>query len=105
MDGVGLDNYGECSLTARDDMIAHRATVFEENSVRFMERHKVAFAKAHNLPKGFRATWADRAELCVAKLAAAIDATTRPDDYSNLLLKPGRISDDDHFVEVHIGDR
>ena len=102
LDSVGLDNYGECSLTARDDMIAHRASVFEENSVKFMERHKIAFAEANDLPKGFRAPWDDRARLCTTKLAAAIHTTTKAADFPKLLLKPGKTSDDDDFVEVHI---
>ena len=32
LDDKGLINYGECSLVLRNDMIEHRATVFEENS-------------------------------------------------------------------------
>ena len=101
LDGVGLTNYGSCSITLRDDMISHRTTVFEENSVVFMKRFGI---KASNpeLPKGYRATWRDRGKLCVAKLASTINATTTANEYSSLLLKQGASSADDQFVEVHI---
>jgi hypothetical protein len=102
LDGIGLDNYGECSLVARSDMIAHRASLIEENSVKFMERHKIEIAGVNDLPKGYRAPWEDRSKLCTAKLAAAIDPTSRPEDFAKLLLNPGKTSDDDQFVEVHI---
>jgi hypothetical protein len=102
LDGNGLFNYGECSIVMRENMIAHRASVFEENSALFMEHHKILMSEADNLPKGYRATWRDRAKLCVAKLYKRIDATTQPDEYSALLLRQGATSEGDEFVEVHI---
>lgn len=101
LDGVGLSNYGSCSIVLRNDMIAHRATVFEENSVTFTERHGVAMKKG-KVPHGYRAPWADRGKLCVAKLHQSIDATTRPDEYSRLLMRQGATSEEDQFVEAHI---
>jgi hypothetical protein len=76
--------------------------VFEENSVKFMERHEIGLADVNDLPKGYRAPWEDRSRLCTAKLGAAIDATSRSEDFPTLLLKQGKTSDDDDFVEVHI---
>ncbi len=102
LDGMGLDNYGECSLVVRNEMIAHRSSVFEENSVKFMERHKIGLAAVNDLPRGYRAPWEDRSKLCTAKLAVALDKTSQPDDFPKLLLKQGESSDDDDFVEVHI---
>ena len=102
LDGVGLSNYGSCSIVFRDNMISHRASVFEENSAIFMERRKIKFSRKPNLPKGFRATWDDRAKLSVAKLSQKIDSATRSDKYSGLLLRQGVTSEDDEFVEVHI---
>jgi hypothetical protein len=102
LDGVGLSNYGSCSIVLRDNMISHRASVFEENSAVFMERRKIKFSRKPNLPKGFRATWDNRAQLCVAKLSRQIDSTTGSDKYSGLLIKQGATSEDDEFVEVHI---
>ena len=102
LDGVGLSNYGSCSIIFRAEMISHRASVFEENSALFMERREIKISRNPNLPKGYRATWDERARLCVAKLSGKIDSATRSDEYSGLLLKQGATSEDDEFVEVHI---
>jgi hypothetical protein len=102
LDGVGLPNYGPCSLVLRDDMISHRSSVFEENSAVFMERRRIRVSREPKVPKGYRAVWGDRGKLCVAKLASKIDSRTGPDKYSALLLRQGPTSEDDEFVEVHI---
>lgn len=102
LDGIGLSNYGSCSVTLRDDLIAHRASVLEENSVLFLERHGVKVSRKPDIPRGFRAIWTERVKLCVAKLAARIDSATAPNQYSSLLLKQGTSPEDDEFVEVHI---
>ena len=102
LDGLGLQNYGDCFLVLRTEMIAHRTTVFEENSVLFMEHHNIKFSEANNLPRGCRATWEERGKLCVAKLAGRIDASTAPGAYSGILLRQGATSEDDDFVEAHI---
>jgi len=101
IDGIGVVNYGSCSMALRSEMISHRASVFEENSVLFMKHKKIKVSDPV-LPKGFRAIWSDRAMLCIAKLAAVIDSTLLPDQYSKLLLTQGGSSADDNFVEVHI---
>jgi len=102
LDGRGLSNYGSCSLVLRDDMIAHRSSVFDQNSVLFMERHGVTVSRRPNVPKGFKATWDERHKVCIAKLAGRIDSRTNPNQYSRLLLKQGITPEDDEFVEVHI---
>ena len=101
LDGVGLSNYGSCSIVLRSDMIAHRTTVFEENSVTFTERHGVALKKG-KLPKGYRAPWDDRGKLCTAKLHAHVDAHTTRDEYPKLLMREGATSEEDDFVEAHV---
>jgi len=102
LDGIGLPNYGSCSIVLKEDMIAHRASVFEENSALFVERHKIKISRRPRLPKGYRATWSSRARLCVAKLSGRIDSPTGPDKYSQILLKAGTTLEHDEFVEVHI---
>lgn len=102
LDGIGLSNYGSCSIVFRNDMIGHRASVFEENSVMFMERNGIKVSRESEMPKGYRASWDERARLCVAKLYVKIDSATRPDEYSGLLLKQGATSEEDEFIEVHI---
>jgi len=98
----GLVNFGECSFVLKSGMIAHRASVFEENSVRWMERHGIRVAEAHDLPRGYRAPWDDRGKLAVAKLGSRIDDTTSPTEFSEILLENGATSGTDDFVEVHI---
>src|SRR5215216_1688626 len=48
-------------------MIAHRATVLEGNVV--LRLLDTTIRDLINLPKGCRATWPERAKLCIAKLA------------------------------------
>ncbi|HYV06817.1 MAG TPA: hypothetical protein VFB82_19635 [Blastocatellia bacterium] len=102
LDGLGVAHYGDCSIAWREEMIAHRASVFEENSIMFMDHHSILIRDAHRLPKGYRATWGERAKLCVAKLYKSIDATIQPDEYSGVLIRQGATPEDDEFVEVHI---
>lgn len=102
LSGLGLSSYGECSLVVNGDMISHRASVFEENSVMFMATHGVKIAEADSLPKGYRATWNDRSKLAAIKVADEINENTQPDEYPDLLLREGATSADDKFVEVHI---
>jgi len=96
LDGTGLPAYGECTFVLRDDMISHRASVFEENSALFMERHN------YKAPPGHRAPWAERSRLSVAKIAGDLAPTTSPTDFPGLLLLPGGKPEEDRFVEVHI---
>ena len=102
LDGKGPSNYGSCSFELRENMIADRASVLEENSVTFMERHSVKASRNPAVPKGYRAPWGSRAKVCVAKLAAHIDSTTRPNEYSGLLLRQGTTPAAHEYVEVHI---
>ena len=102
LNGEGLPNYGECTIILQADMIAHRASVFEENNVLFMQRHGVTIFESDRLPTGYRSSWEDRGRLCVAKLADRIQADTNADDFASILIEPGAASADDAFVEVHI---
>jgi hypothetical protein len=102
LDSAGLSNYGDCSITLRAEMIAHRASVFEENTVTFLERRNLPFPRLADLPAGFRATWDERARLCAAKLAKLIEAGATSEAHGSLLLKQGQTSASDEFVEVHI---
>lgn len=101
LDGVGLSNYGECSIVLRSEMIEHRASVFEENSVVFVERRRVAQKKG-KAPRGYRAPWSDRGKLCAAKLYTAIHSDTTRDRYARLLMREAANPEEDQFVEVHI---
>lgn len=101
LDSIGLSNYGDCSWVLRENMIAHRASVFEENTTLYYMNNPI-IKGAKDIPEGYRAIWADRAKLCVAKLAPKIDTATIPAQYSNILMHQGATSADDEIVEVHI---
>jgi hypothetical protein len=103
LDGRGLPGFGDYFLVLRTDMIAHRASVYEENSVLFFSKHfRRDLDDEPRLPRGYRAVWEERGRLCVAKLADKIDDATPPGAYSAILLRPGSTSEDDDFVEVHV---
>jgi len=96
LDGVGVHSFGECSLVLRESFIAHRTSVFEDNSAVFFRD------RDYKLPPGYRATWKERAKLCVAKLAAALQAGMEFADFPGVLLQQGESPEEDRFVEVHI---
>jgi hypothetical protein len=96
LDGVGVQSYGECSLVLREDLIAHRASVFEDNSAVFLRD------RDYKLPPGCRATWKERPKLCVAKLAASLQVSMDSADFAGVLLHQGKSSEEDRFVEVHV---
>jgi RNA polymerase subunit RPABC4/transcription elongation factor Spt4 len=102
LDAVGLSSYGECSMTLRTSMIAHRATLLEENSSVFMERRGVKVSEAASSVRGYRSSWAERDTLCVAKLGRRLAGGMKRRDFAALLLERGETSADDEFVEVHV---
>ena len=97
LDDLGLCHYGECSIILNTPMICHRATVLHENAASWVRRH----TGISPLPTGYRATWADRCKLAVAKLANQFLPGTTIDSFSHLLLKNGS-GGNDEFIEVHI---
>jgi hypothetical protein len=102
VDGHGVWHYGDFALVLKESTIAHRASVLEENSVMFMQRHNIRVFNVDALPKGYRAVWAERDKVCVAKLADRLHDKTKETDHARLVLKQGAKPDEDEFVEVHI---
>jgi hypothetical protein len=99
---AGLPGYGECAVVLREDRIADRTSVFEENSLVFMQKHRILVWDTDKLPRGFRATWPDRHRLAAAKLGARIDSAKTAADFQEILLKSRPDKIDDEFVEVHV---
>ena len=96
-DGKWLPHYGPAVVFFKENMIAHRATVFEMNTAKWVEVTNGNLT----IPKGSRATWDNRHLLAVAKLGTRMVAGEAA---ANLILKPGTKNDgeDDDFIEVHI---
>lgn len=99
LDDQGASGYGAVSLVLKSPMIGERASVFEENTLKFLMSRGVAIGD--NLPKGYRAPWDNRAQLAATKLASKIDASTKFSDYPRILLEKSDKTDSD-FIEVHI---
>lgn len=102
VDGACLPHYGEVSLELKESMIAHRATVFKENSAVFFDK-KRDFEPADFA--GHRARWVDRGKLALAKHAQDLVATSTEADFATILLRPStdpQRPQDDVFIEVHI---
>lgn len=102
LDDLGPLSYGAWSITLRTPMIERRASTFEENNLIFTRNHKVPIDGADAAFRGFRATWANRGKLGIAKLGGAITATTQPSDFAGLLLQQVGGTGTDEFIEVHI---
>lgn len=100
LNGRGLPHYGDCSLLLREDMIAHRATAFEENSVMFMHRHNIHARGDYQVPCGHRAAWSDRSKLAVIK--ARRFKFLSPATFDNELQRPGADEKKDVFIEIHV---
>jgi hypothetical protein len=96
LDGIGVRSYGACSLVLRERMIASRTSVFEDNSAVFLGK------RPQRLRPGFRALWADRMKLGVAKLAAQVELGSAAAQFPALLLFQGGTPEEDRFVEAHI---
>ena len=102
LDGSGLENYGDCSITLKSAMIAHRASAFEENTVLFMRKHDVRAENDYRMPPGYRAPWSGRQILAVAKLGPQVEPAFTRNDFERLLLSNGPDSESDQFIEIHI---
>lgn len=100
LDGRGVDRHGAYAILLREGMIRRRATVFEENSVVFCTKHKIALGQG--LPRGYRASWEERNLLAAAKLHSKLADCTPKSQYAQVLLSSGTGPEDDNFIEVHI---
>lgn len=101
LDGLSLPTYGDVAMELAEPMIAHRATVFEENSAVYFERQR----KAGNEPPviaGSRGRWCDRGKLGVVKHAHELTPASTAADFPRLILRAGKTGADDVFIEVHI---
>jgi hypothetical protein len=90
---------GEVALIISESAIAHRASLLERNSFRFLE--EVATGPTGDLPAGFRATWRHRGALAAVKLAARLHEVPADSAIESLLEEPDE-HDGGAYIEVHI---
>ncbi len=93
---TGPLSYGECSILLREEMIGHRASLFEENTVFFVRR----LGRDEGIPLGYRAEWSHRGRLAVAKSVNLSGWHSM--EPQQLLLEAGATTAEDRFVEAHI---
>jgi hypothetical protein len=98
----GLSNYGDCSITLREELISHRTTVFNENMLEFFGRHGNKYFKTGRFPPGNLTVWDDRGKLAVAKHAGELKEKSDESDFPSVLLTSGSDTTDDRFIELHI---
>ncbi|RYG57862.1 MAG: hypothetical protein EON56_01385 [Alphaproteobacteria bacterium] len=100
LDGRSVAWYGDYALTLREQMIASRSTVFEENPFRFCDKYPIP--PTGSVPAGHRATWPRRGELAMAKLHPRIKPGMMESAFPAVLIEQGTKSADSDFIEVHI---
>lgn len=97
----GLHSYGECTVVLEDDVIASRATVMEENSYNFAEKHGINFDKPQ-IPPGYRATWENKMKLAVSKKYLQFHEPFTDGDFQDWVLMCDGDRRNDDFIEVHV---
>ena len=102
IDGKGPASYGSYTMVLKDVAVRDRATLLEENSYVFFEKHKARIP--HDFPAGYRSVWEERHKLAVAKLADRISGAVPPENYPEILLSSSGDRKTDDFIEVHIYD-
>lgn len=96
----GLSYYGAYSIFIREDEIAHRTTVFEENPFYFNRRHKVIAGRMP--PSGYRAQWKDRDKLASAKLSKKLKKGMTSAQIDELVMQRQRARANCDFIEAHV---
>jgi hypothetical protein len=92
--------YGGCHVKLDGERIASRTSVFWQNPFQFLTN--VPLNPDEMVPPGYRASWARRGKLAVAKLHDRIGAATAADDFPSILLEVDPTRGDTDFIEVHI---
>lgn len=100
LDNLGASDpgYGACHIKFHESSYEDRATVFEENTIKFVEKHKIL--PTDQVPVGYMATWSERHKLAVSKLEGILRSSGDDLDF-NELLRRGTDKEAD-FIEVHI---
>lgn len=104
LDGTGLPHYGDGFMVMRDDMIAHRTTVFEANSAVVARDEDFSAKTFRDKLRGRRVAWAQRGRLALVKHHGELSSRTKDKDFPGIIQKAGppREPDKDRFLEAHI---
>jgi hypothetical protein len=97
----GLESYGECRVTLKEDSIKARSSILEENAFHFVKNHNINFEKL-NIPAGYRSTWQNKLKLALAKIYLMLKSGSSEKDFPGLILINKGVRNADEFIEVHI---
>jgi len=97
IDRTGISGYGY-GMVLKEIAIKDRATVFEENTILFIKKHRIVAGDP--IPLGYRASWIKRSLLAIAKLGKRLIPQMTKADFSSLLASSHDRNAD--FIEVHI---
>ncbi len=98
----GAPTYGACAIVLSEETIAHRASVFVQNSALYARDQSLG-ADNLEVPKGLRAVWGQRDQLAAAKLGGMLKVGTSEQGFQDILLRSdGKNTENDNFIEVHI---
>jgi hypothetical protein len=97
---AALTGYGAYAMVLKTDLIAHRATVFEENLLTFSRKMRLMLHEP--VPPGYRAVWNERSALAKSKLHSELTSATADAEFPAILLKDKGGTADSDFIEVHI---
>lgn len=100
LDGAGVRSYGNYAARLREVAVNKRASLLEDNSYVFVEKHEMTAGK--QIPAGYRSTWEEREKLAVAKLAHRLTSASPETEYPGILLFSEGDHKTDDFIEVHI---
>lgn len=98
IDRTGISGYGGYGMVLKEAAIKDRATVFEENAILFVKRHRIV--PGDPIPKGYRAPWMKRGLLAIAKLGKRLTPKTTKTEFAKLLSSSDNRDAD--CIEVHI---
>lgn len=93
---MGLHSYGSCTIVINEQLCSYLASLTEENTFQLVAHH------GKTIPPGYRASWAERQKLALAKLANRIDSGTTPNQYPGLVMFCEGKRETDQFIEVHL---
>lgn len=102
INGKGPASYGSYTMVLKEVAVRDRATLLEENSYVFFEKHRKRIPD--DFPPGYRSVWKERHKLAVAKLADRVSGSVTEHDYPEILLSSSGDRKTDDFMEVHIYD-
>ena len=82
--------------------LGRRASLLEDNSFTFFNKHGLGHHLGTPVPPGYRAVWDDRAMLVVAKLVPELTSATGENELPGLFIKDGSGRPDEEFIEIAI---